>query len=529
MTDYTLGPLARPTAAQRWSLLAVVSLGLLLIALDITILYTALPTLTRELGATAAQGLWIINAYPLVTAGLLLGAGTLGDRVGHRRMFLVGLLVFGLASLAAAFSPGAAALIAARACQAVGAAAMMPATLALIRLAFEDERERNLAISVWASLSLVGAAMGPLVGGFLLAHFWWGSVFLINVPVVCLAIVGTLLCAPRRRPGPARPWDLWSSLLGLVALSSLVAAIKQAAGAGSSWPGMLAALAAAGAAGAAFVRRQRRLAYPLLDFSLFRNAAFLSGVLGAIFVTFATGGLLLAIAQRFQLVAGYTPLQAGLLVAAIFLGTLPSSLLGGAFLHRIGLRWLIAGGLAVAALGVLLAAHAIALATADASAQAPAALARAAATGLPGLVAALALTGAGLGATISVASTAIVTSAPPHRAGMASSVEEVAYEFGNLIAVALLGSLLAGLYTAGVQLPAGAPAAAGQGVGQAMDWAAQAGPAGAAVAQAAAAAFDRAYLWVLHLVAAVLAAGAGLTAWLLRRHGARAATFAYKE
>ncbi|KIX67503.1 MFS transporter, partial [Streptomyces sp. MBRL 601] len=217
------------SARQRWLLLAVVSAGLLLITLDNSILYAALPTLVEELGASSAQSLWIINAYPVVMAGLLLGSGTLGDRVGHRRMFLTGLAVFGVASLAAALSPTPEALIAARAFLAVGAAAMMPATLALIRVTFADERERNVAIAVWGSLAIVGSALGPIVSGLLLQSFWWGSVFLVNVPVVVVALVATLVLAPGGGADPGKHWDLVSSLLALVALVGLVFAIKETA------------------------------------------------------------------------------------------------------------------------------------------------------------------------------------------------------------------------------------------------------------------------------------------------------------
>ncbi|MEU0063244.1 MFS transporter, partial [Streptomyces albidoflavus] len=217
------------SARRRWLLLAVVSAGLLLITLDNSILYAALPTLVEELGASSAQSLWIINAYPVVMAGLLLGSGTLGDRVGHRRMFLTGLVVFGVASLAAALSPAPEALIAARAFLAVGAAAMMPATLALIRVTFADERERNVAIAVWGSLAIVGSALGPIVSGLLLQSFWWGSVFLVNVPVVVVALVATLVLAPGGGADPGKHWDLVSSLLALVALVGLVFAIKETA------------------------------------------------------------------------------------------------------------------------------------------------------------------------------------------------------------------------------------------------------------------------------------------------------------
>ena len=318
------------THSNRWLLLLTVGAGLLLITLDNSVLYTALPTLTRELGASAAQGLWIINAYPLVMAGLLLGAGTLGDRVGHRRMFLVGLVLFGLASLFAAFAPSAEALIAARAFLAVGAAAMMPATLALIRVTFEDERERNIAIAIWGSLSVIGAALGPIVGGFLLGHFWWGSVFLINVPVVVLAFFATLVVAPKIAGDPSQPWDIVSSLQALVALSALVIAIKEMAHAGSSWVTPVVAFGVAVVAATVFTRRQFRMTYPLLDFSIFRNNAFLSGTFAAAFSLFAIGGVELATTQRFQLVEGWTPLDAGLLVSVAALGSLPTAILGGA-------------------------------------------------------------------------------------------------------------------------------------------------------------------------------------------------------
>ena len=185
---------------NRWLVLAIVSSALFLIIIDMTVLYTALPRLTHDLGATAAEKLWIVNAYPLVVAGLLPGAGLLSDRLGHKRLFLAGLPLFGLASLCAAFAPSAAALIAARAGLAVGAALMMPATLSIVRHVFQDERERALAIGIWASVASAGAALGPVVGGVLLEFFWWGSVFLINVPVVVVAL---LLALPVSRPAAA--------------------------------------------------------------------------------------------------------------------------------------------------------------------------------------------------------------------------------------------------------------------------------------------------------------------------------------
>ena len=533
---------APPKNPHRWLLLLMVGLGLLLVTVDITILLTALPVLTHELHASAAEGLWIVNAYPLFSTGLLLGAGTLGDRIGHRRMYLVGLVIFGLASLMAAYAGSVAVLVLARVLQAVGASAMLPATLALIRVGFSDERERALAISVWACLSLVGAILGPLLGGWLLGHFHWGALFLVNVPIIAVAWLGTWFVAPEQRNPNADPWDLPSSVLALLALSSLVLTIKTATHPPIDLGLLGAALATGLVAGLAFVRRQRRLTHPLLDFSLFRNPAFAAGVLGAVSVTFTTGGVLLGVSQRFQWVAGYTPLQSGLLASVLFVGTLPSSILGGLWLHRIGLRRLIAGGLAVGALGMLVAAQALP--------WHPSGL-QAADEGLGWLVTGLLLAGLGLGATISVASTAIVESAPPHRAGMASSVEEVAYEFGALLSIALLGSLLTGLYTVFVQLPPGVDAAAARSISAALDIVAASGgalpdhlahlgqhlssslsepgqtgplPAGDATARqqaasllaAAQTAFDRSYTVVMHLGAVILTSGAWITSRLLR-------------
>ena len=533
---------AAPKSPHRWLLLMMVGLGLLLVTVDITILLTALPVLTHELHASAAEGLWIVNAYPLFSTGLLLGAGTLGDRIGHRRMYLVGLVIFGLASLMAAYAGSVAVLVLARVLQAVGASAMLPATLALIRVGFSDERERALAISVWACLSLVGAILGPLLGGWLLGHFHWGALFLVNVPIIAVAWLGTWFVAPEQRNPNADPWDLPSSVLALLALSSLVLSIKTATHPPIDLGLLGAALATGLVAGLAFVRRQHRLTHPLLDFSLFRNPAFAAGVLGAVSVTFTTGGVLLGVSQRFQWVAGYTPLQSGLLASVLFVGTLPSSILGGLWLHRIGLRRLIAGGLAVGALGMLVAAQALP--------WHPSGL-QAADEGLGWLVTGLLLAGLGLGATISVASTAIVESAPPHRAGMASSVEEVSYEFGALLSIALLGSLLTGLYTVFVQLPPGVDAAAARSISAALDFVAASGgalpdhlahlgphlssslsepgqtgplPAGDATARqqaasllaAAQTAFDRSYTVVMHLGAVILTSGAWITSRLLR-------------
>lgn len=411
------------TKAQRWGFFAVVSLGLLMIGLDNSILYTALPALEHALGAGPEQGLWIINAYPLVLSGLLLGTGALGDRVGHRLMFIVGLAIFGLASLGAAFAPGPLELIVARGMLGMGAAVMMPATLALIRLTFPDERERNTAIGIWGSVAVAGGALGPVVGGALIQHFWVGSVFLINVPIVVIALVLTVALAPENLPNPDKQWDVVSSFYALVALSGLTMAIKQAA---QSPAATLAALAAAAVGAWLFVRRQHRLADPLLTFDIFRSRLFTGGVLAAAGGMFVLAGADLMTTQKLQLVDELTPLHAGATVAVMALCAIPASTLGGAYLHKVGFLPLIAGGFLGAVVG------AVALAAGWTSI---------------GMV----LLGLSAGSVMSVSSIAIIGSAPMHRSGMAAGVEEVSYELGTLVTVALTGSLLQAALDRGVE------------------------------------------------------------------------------
>ncbi|WP_344288859.1 MFS transporter, partial [Streptomyces synnematoformans] len=500
--------------ARRWWVLATVSAGLLLISLDMTILYTALPTLTADLHADASSKLWIINAYPLVMAGLLLGAGTLGDRVGHKRMFLVGLVVFGTASTLAAFAPSAAVLIGARALLAVGAAAMMPATLALIRLTFEDERERGIAIGIWGTIAVVGAALGPVAGGLLLDHFWWGSVFLVNVPVVLAALAATAVFAPGGSGSRDRPWDPVASAQVMAGLVGLVYAIKEGARPAPDPLHIAVALLVSAAGFTVFVRRQRTRTYPLIDFALFRNRRLLAGVLGAGLSMFATAGIELVLAQRLQLVLGLSPLHAGLLVATSALGALPAGIVAGALVHRVPVRRLVGGGLLLGALGVAL--------TLLLTPGAGPLLAAGHAAGwiVPGTV----LAGLGLGTVMTAASAAIIGGAPPHRAGMASSVEEVSYELGSLTGVAVLGSAMTAVYTATVDLPAGVPGRAADSLDEARAVAAGLPPDGSRpLLETAVAGFDNGYALTLAGTVLVLAAGGAAVRVLLgRRTGAGA-------
>ncbi len=421
---------------RRWWVLVTVSSALLLIVIDMTVLYTALPRLTHDLHATASEKLWIINAYGLVMSGLLLGMGALGDRLGHRRLFLGGLVVFGLASLAAAFSPTPAFLIGARAVLAVGAAMMMPATLSLIRVSFTDARERALAIGIWASVASGGAALGPVVGGVLLEHFWWGSVFLINVPIVLLALVSTLVLVPRRAGDPTRHWDLVGSLQAMAGLMGLAYAVKEIGKREPSLGVAALALAIGVISLAVFVRRQRRSADPMIDLAIFRIPGFLPAVASALVAGTALMGVELALTQRLQLVQGMSPLAAGLYLLPLPLAAFVAGPVAGRLLPRVGSHRMLTGALLLAGMGVG--------GYAGLHAQ-------------PGFgsVMALIIAGLGVGAAFAAASSTIMDSAPPERAGMAASIEEVSIELGGAMGVTLMGSLLAAIYARTMTIPAG--------------------------------------------------------------------------
>ncbi|WP_198085559.1 MFS transporter [Variovorax sp. E3] len=483
---------------KKWITLAIVSMALLLIVVDMTVLYTALPKLTHDLAASASAKLWIINAYTVAVSGFLLGMGALGDRVGYRRMFIAGLAVFGVASLCAAYAPTSGALIAARAVLGVGASMMMPATLAIIRLTFTDDRERAVAIGIWASVASGGAALGPVVGGVLLEYFWWGSVFLINVPVVLLALGLGLWLLPRQQTTGNRPWDFIGSVQALAALVCLVLTIKEFAKYAPSITLAVVTGTLSLVAMGLFVRRQRRSAAPLVDFRLFRNAYFSGGVIAAIVASVALVGVELVFTQRLQLVSGLTPLQAGLTILPIPLAAFVAGPVAGLLLSRVGSRPIILLGLLTTALSLCGLALAI-----DASAMFK--------------LGVLVLLGLGVGATMTAASNAIMNNAPVERAGMAASIEEVSYELGGVLGIALLGSVLSSSYTAALAIPASlpVPASASDGIDAAL-LAAETLPAQVAsqLVALAHAAFDQAFFAVLTVAVLIVIAAAGSVAAL---------------
>ncbi|CAL9603276.1 Antiseptic resistance protein [Streptomyces sp. enrichment culture] len=424
---------ADPVPVRRWAALAVLSASLVVIAIDMTILNVALPHISADLAPTASQQLWIVDIYSLVLAGLLVPMSAVADRFGRRRVLLAGFAVFALASLAVLVADSPAALIGIRVLLGVGGAMIMPTTLSMIRVIFTDPRERATALGIWAAVSSVGMAAGPVIGGFLLEHGPWQSAFLINVPLMAVALVAGLFLLPEyRSPAPPR-WDTPGTLTSMAGMVALIWSIKQFADEDLTDPLGWAAFTAAVLALAWFVRRCLRRPDPMLDLRLFRRPAFTAGVLAALTFMFAMGALLLLIAQWLQLVEGRSPLQAGLSLLPAVLAVGIASPLAPLLAVRIGARAVLGGGLATAGLGFLT----IYLA------PGPLSYAWAA----PALV----LLGAG-GSSLAVGSAIIMSGTPQEKAGNAAALEETSYELGSVLGVAVLGSIAAAAYRSGMDL-----------------------------------------------------------------------------
>ncbi|CDR09368.1 MFS transporter [Streptomyces iranensis] len=437
----------------RWLALSVLILAVLLVAVDATVLGLATPYLSEDLEPTGNQLLWIGDVYSFVIAGLLVSMGSLGDRIGRKKLLLVGATAFGALSLLAAYATSPEMMIATRALLGVAGATLMPSTLALIRNLFLDPKERSVAIGIWGAAASAGAAVGPVVGGFLLEHFWWGSVFLINLPVMAvLVLVGVRLLPESKNPDPG-PWDLPSVGFSLVGMIGIVYCVKEMA---AHHTGAMAI--AAGIAGAlsllAFVRRQLALPAPLLDMRLFRHRGFSGAVLADLLTILGLSGLVFFLSQFLQLVQGRTPLQAGLAELPAAIGAVVAGLVAGAAARRYSVRAIVAGGLA--AIGVALAV--LVFLTAH--------------TGFPVLGPVLLVVGAGAGFSFTVTADVILSSVPKEQAGAASAVSETAYELGAALGIALLGSVVTGVYR-GFATPSGVPAdveaAAHESLGGAVD------------------------------------------------------------
>lgn len=424
----------------RWLALAVLALAVLLVAVDATVLGLATPFLSEDLRPSGTQLLWIGDVYSFVIAGLLVSMGSLGDRVGRKKLLLTGAVAFGAVSVLNAYASSPEMMIAARALLGVAGATLMPSTLALIRNIFHDPKERSLAIGVWGAMASAGAAVGPVVGGFLLENFWWGSVFLINLPVMAvLVLVGAKLLPESKDPAPG-PWDLPSVLLSMVGIIALVYAIKEGATNGFAWPVALAAVIGAVAL-VWFVRRQLTLSSPLLNMRLFHHRGFSAAVLADLLTVLGLSGMVFFLSQFLQLVQDRSPLEAGLAELPAAIGAVTAGLLAGQAARRWSVRSVVAGGLG--AIGLALAAL----------------VALGADTAYPVLGAALLVVGIGAGFSFTVTADVILSSVPKEQAGAASAVSETAYELGAALGIALLGTIVTGVYR-GFTVPAGVPAGA---------------------------------------------------------------------
>ncbi|MBJ8344145.1 MFS transporter [Antrihabitans sp. YC2-6] len=418
---------------REWIALIALSLAVLLISVDATVLDLALPAISADLQPSSTQLLWVIDVYSFVLAGLLVTMGTLGDRIGRRRLLLWGAAGFGVASAIAAWSVNPEMLIAARVLQGISGATLMPATLGLIRAIFRDSGQRTTAIGVWSAMAGGGAAAGPLIGGWLLEHFWWGSVFLINVPVmIALVAAGPFLIPEHKDSNPGR-FDLISAAQSMIAIVPIVYAVKEIAVHGLDAEAVVIGLAGI-AVGVLFIRRQRRLADPLLDLDLFANKRFSTAVLTNLMSVFALAGVLFFGSQYLQSVLGKSPLEAGLLMLPGMSASMVTALIAAWLVRRWKTRDVLATGLVVGAIG---SGAMVLLQTTS---------------GIAVFMVAFTLVGAGVGIALTLTSDIVVSSVEPARAGAASAVSETAYELGIALGVAVLGSVVLRIFRDGLDL-----------------------------------------------------------------------------
>jgi MFS transporter, DHA2 family, multidrug resistance protein len=437
-------PAAQPQAGRKeWTGLAVLLLPLLLVSMDVSVLYFAVPFISRDLDPSSTQQLWIFDVYGFVLAGLLITMGSLGDRVGRRRLLLIGAVAFSLASLGAAYSQTAGQLIAARAIEGIAGATLMPSTLALIRNMFHDEKQRRTAIAIWTAATMSGIALGPVISGVLLNHFWWGSVFLVNVPfMILLLALGPVLVPEFRAPRAGR-FDLTGSLLSLAAVLPAIYGIKEIAANGADAARVLWIVAGV-AAGAAFVLRQARAAAPMIDLRLFRSRGFTAAVSMSLISMFAIVGFAIFTTQYLQSVLGMRPLTAALWSLVPMAGTMTAAPVTRVLAQRIDRAYVATGGFVLAAAGFA--------ALTQVHARSPIWFLLAGATVYAG----------GVVGVMSIANELIMGAVPPQRAGAAAAVVETASEFGGALGIAVLGSVGTAAYRSGLaaSAPAGLPRAA---------------------------------------------------------------------
>jgi len=473
---------ARPNP-RRWQILAVLCVSLFVIVMDNTIVNVALPTLARELDAGTSSLQWIVDAYTLVFAGLLLAAGGLGDRFGRKGALLAGLALFGAFSAAGAFASTTEQLISARAVMGVGAALIFPTTLAIVVNVFTQPRERAAAIGIWTAIAGVGVALGPISGGWLLEHFSWGSVFLVNVPVTVAGIVGTLVLVPHSRDPRAPRLDLPGLALSIAGVTLLVWSLIEAPSHGWISATTIGGIAGAAVLLAVFSWWERRVPAPLLDVNLFRNMRFTAASFAITLGFFALFGFIFLVTQYLQLVKGYSALQAGVRTLPFAIAMVVAAVSSPKVVQRIGTKLVVAAGLALMAGGFAIAS------TNDAS------------TSYSVIASAMVLMGFGLGSAAAPATESILASLPREKAGVGSAVNDTTREVGGTLGVAVLGSIMASVYggrilnaLSGTPLPAGLRAAAGDSLAAALQIAGGVGgAAGRGIALAAQDAFVQAF------------------------------------
>ncbi|WP_030917979.1 MFS transporter [Streptomyces sp. NRRL B-24720] len=455
---------AAADGANRWVVLIVLCLSLLLVALDATVLHVAVPAVTEDLRPSAVGLLWIVDAYPLVCASLLILFGTLGDRVGRRRILLLGYALFAVASAVAAMADSPGVLIAARALLGVGGAMIMPATLSILRQVFPDRRERAVAIGVWTAVAAVGAATGPVIGGFLVEHFWWGSVFLINIPLMALILPIGRLLLPESRGSDDGPWDVFGALMAAAGVLGVVLGVKRAGtGEGVFVLATLVPLFLGGALIVAFVRRQKRRTHPLIDIGMFARPAFSTAVGCIVLAMLALVGLELIAVQYLQLVLGLSPLETGLRLLPLTFAAMAAGATGSYTLRRVGPRRMVGWGFVLTAASVLL-------------------LTLMGQHDRPGLLTvSFVVLGFGLQSTLFGAYESMLSEAPADRAGGAAAIGETSYQLGAGMGIALLGSVMNAAYTPGLAklsgagVPAEASIAASHSLGEAYQVASRLG------------------------------------------------------
>lgn len=433
MTTVTEPDIAPRARGRQWAGFAVLTLPTILLGLDNNVLFLALPHLSAELAPSGTQLLWITDIYGFMIAGLLVTMGSLGDRIGRRRLLLVGAAAFGLASIVTAYSSSPEMLIGARALLGVSGATLMPSTLALISSMFVDSKQRATAIAVWMSAFLVGGAAGPIVGGVMLDHFWWGSVFLLGVPVMVVLLIAGPVLLPESRSGESGPLDLVSVGLSIAAILPAVYGLKELASDGFDLPAVLALLAGV-VTGLLFVRRQRvligRTGQPLVDLRLFHNRAFTTALALLLLVMMIMGGALLFVTQYLQLVQGLSALHSALWLLPSVVALATGNMLAPTLVQRIRPGHLIAGSLLIVAVGLVI------------LTQVPSQ------GGFTWLILGYGVTSLGMGPLATLGTDLVVGSAPPERAGSASSLSETSSELGIALGVAVFGSVGAAAYRA---------------------------------------------------------------------------------